>query len=573
MNMRRTLTVLAIIAISFANTQAQNFGWARSFGGKNYDDGNAIATDKDGNVYITGSFQKFVGSPVDFDPGAGTYFLDALGQFDAFIVKLDAAGNFVWAKNIGGSGGKAQGNGIAVDGSGNVYTTGYFSYTADFDPGEGTYNLLAPFVVQNSPTDIFVLKLNSNGDFVWAKNIGANFNDKGNGITLDGTANVYVTGEFNGTADFDPGTETSNLAANGNTDGFVLKLDASGNFKWAKNYGGSGIDVSTAITVDANGNVFTTGINSANADFDPGTATFNILDQGAFVSKLDAGGNFLSAFGFTGAVINGIKTDVSGNIYTTGNFQGDVDLDPGTSAYNLKATVGGADVFLSKLSSTGKFIWARRVYSNSAESSNGLELDGSGNIFIVGKSYGSGLRVDGESSTISPGFAGDYMIILQFNEDGVLMGSNYLGGSDVIGKALALDKNSNVFTTGNFVLTSDFNPDAPVFDLTAVAFTDVFISKLKLSPYITTGLEEVESRINFQLYPNPTSSIVSIKIPEIGMHNHCKVVIYDLNGRLVLERPISNEVEKIDISNLEAGMYIFNISSDISKTTKRVVKY
>ena len=91
---------------------------------------------------------------------------------------------------------------------------------------------------------------------------------------------------------------------------------------------------------------------------------------------------------------------------------------------------------------------------------------------------------------------------------------------------------------------------------------------------VTPNLNTVDFKnMNASIYPNPTSSIVSIKIPEIGMHDHCKVVIYDLNGRLVMERPISNEVEKIDISNLEAGMYIFNISSDISKTTKRVVKY
>ena len=188
----------------------------------------------------------------------------------------------------------------------------------------------------------------------------------------------------------------------------------------------------------------------------------------------------------------------------------------------------------------------------------------------VGKSYGSGLRVDGESSIISPGFAGDYMIILQFNEDAVLMGSNYLGGSDVIGKALALDKNSNVFTTGNFVLTSDFNPDAPVFDLTAVAFTDVFISKLKLSPYITTGLEEVESRINFQLYPNPTSSALYIEL-ENFIKEEASVSILDIAGKTLLSETAFSKSTVLDLGNLSPGLYSAIIKNNGSVTTRKVV--
>jgi hypothetical protein len=130
-------------------------------GGTNWDQGFSIAVDGSGNVYTTGYFQE----TVDFDPGAGTSNLTSAGSWDIFISKLDAAGNFDWAINMGGTG-LDNGNSIAVDGSGNVYTTGWFEFTVDFDPGAGTSNLTS------SGQDIFISKLGPSGVGISKNNFG-----------------------------------------------------------------------------------------------------------------------------------------------------------------------------------------------------------------------------------------------------------------------------------------------------------------------------------------------------------------------------------------------------------------
>ena len=151
-------------------------------------------------------------------------------------------GDFIWARAMGGSI-NDFGYSIAVDITGNVYTTGHFYGTADFDPGPGTFNLSA--AVEGAPpygSDIFVSKLDSDGNFIWAKRMGGSAEEweEGNDIIVDVTGNVYITGVFYGTADFDPGPGTFNLTSAGYRDTFVSKLDSAGDFVWAKRIGGVG---------------------------------------------------------------------------------------------------------------------------------------------------------------------------------------------------------------------------------------------------------------------------------------------------------------------------------------------
>ena len=253
-----------------------NFVWAKSMGGTGFDFGFGIAVDGSGNVHTTGQFRS---TTADFDPGPGTFNLTSSGSSDVFVSKLDSSGNFVWAKSMGSS----LSFGIAVDGSGNVHTTGSFSGTADFDPGPGTFNLTS-----SGDLDVFVSKLDSNGNFVWAKSMRGTGFDQGRSIAVDGSGNVHTTGSFSGTADFDPGPGTFNLFGGGNSKVFVSKLDSDGNFVWAKSMGGPRIDQGLGIAVDGSGNVHTTGSFDGTADFDPGPGTFNLTSSGSdiFVSKL-----------------------------------------------------------------------------------------------------------------------------------------------------------------------------------------------------------------------------------------------------------------------------------------------
>ena len=127
--------------------------------------------------------------------------------------------NLAWAKGLGGTLGD-QGRSVAVDGAGNVYTTGFFNGTVDFDPNAGVFNLTSA-----GSNDIFVSKLDATGNLVWAKAMGGTNVDIGLGIAVDATGNVYTTGYFNGTVDFDPNAGVLNLTSTGAQDNFVSKLE------------------------------------------------------------------------------------------------------------------------------------------------------------------------------------------------------------------------------------------------------------------------------------------------------------------------------------------------------------
>ena len=388
--------------------------WAKRIGGGFDDIGLSIFVDSAGNVYTTGYFQ---GTNVNFNPGAGTAPLTSSGSADIFISKLDSDGNYVGAWAMGGTT-FDYGYGIFVDSTGNIYTTGYFQNTVDFNPGSGAFPLTSA-----GSQDIFISKLNSDGSFVWAKRIGAAAADVGLGISLFSTGNVYITGWFQGTnIDFDPGAAVFPLtSSNGSYDIFVSKLDSNGNFVWAKAMGGISEDIGQAVSVDTLGNVYTTGWFNDTADFDPGAGTALLTSTGSadiFVSKLDNGGNYVWARAMGGPssadVGYDIGIDPSGNVYTTGSFQGtDVDFDPGTGTFPL-TSAGNEDIFISKLNSSGSFVWAKAM---------------------------------GGPST-------DY------------------------GYDIAVSPTGAVHTTGYFRGTADFDPGPGTFNLVSAGFEDIFISKL-----------------------------------------------------------------------------------------------
>ena len=280
-------------------------------------------------------------------------------------------GDFESAVRFGGAGSDA-GLSIATDTNGSVYTTGVFNGTVDFDPGAGVTNLISA-----GGFDIFVSKSDSAGNLVWARRLGGTGTDESHGVAVDGSGNVYSTGIFNGTADFDLGAGISNLTSVGSADIFVSKLDAAGNFVWAKRFGGVAFDRSNGVSLDGSGNVYTTGYFNGTADFDPGGGVTNLTSAGLediFVTKLDSAGTFVWAKqlgGTSGDQSNGIAVDGSGNVFTTGYFRGTADFDPSGGVTNL-TSAGFEDIFVSKLDSAGNFVWARQLGGTSGEESKGV---------------------------------------------------------------------------------------------------------------------------------------------------------------------------------------------------------
>lgn len=389
---------------------AGNFVWAKAFGGQALDVGRSIAFDPSGTgaIYFSGNF---VGTS-DFDPSAVVFNLTSSTPIysDVFICKLDTAGNFIWAKGMGGSEDDISYS-MSVDpsGSGNIYCSGNFRGLADFDPDAGVFNLTA---IGN--TDIFVAKYNSSGNLIWAKEIGGNGYDQSIFIARgqSGT-DIITTGYFSGMVDFDPGAGSSNLTSVGGDDIFISKLDSAGNFVWAKNFGGTAGDYGTSVTTDVAGNVYTTGRFAGQVDFDPGAGVFNVISWGgddAFISKLDNAGNFVWAKGIgsgTYETSTDIVVDNSGNVLTIGGFQNTIDFDPGVGVFNLTAA-GNIDIFISCLDSTGNFVWAKQTGGLNGDNCKAIVLDALGHLIMTG-TFSSSTILFG-STTLTCGGQSDMFI-------------------------------------------------------------------------------------------------------------------------------------------------------------------
>ena len=466
-------TSLILLSITFLN--AQTFEWAKSMGGTDNDLGISITTDASGNIYTTGYFKN----TVDFDPSLGVFNLISTGLNEIFIHKLNANGNFVWAKSVGGTN-NDHGQSITTDASGNIYTTGYFQNTVDFDPGPSVFNLTS-----NGNEDFFILKLDSSGNFEWAKSMGGINDDRGYSITADINGNIYTTGYFQNTVDFDPGSGLSNITTNGSLDIFIQKLDASGNFIWAKSMGSSytNDDRGASITTDASGNVYTTGFFYNTVDFDPGSGVSNLTNNGysdIFIQKLDSSGNFVWAKAMGGTNNDrghSINTDASGNVYTTGYFRETVDFDPGTGVFNLTSN-GSLDIFIQKLNSSGNFVWALAMGHSSADYGQSITTDASGNVYTTGVFNGT-IDFDPGSGVFILSTGSQEIFIQKLDSSGNFVWAGSMGGiENDYGYSIITDASGNIYTTGYFQNTVDFDPGSGISNLTTNGYSDIFIQKL-----------------------------------------------------------------------------------------------
>ena len=478
------------------------------FGGIVNDYGKSVAVDASGNIYTAGYFA----GTADFDPGAGTYNLTSAGSDDAYVSKLNSSGDLVWAKTFGGTVAD-YGTSVAVDASGNIYTTGYFAGTADFDPGAGTYNLTSA-----GNDDVFVSKLNSSGDYVWAKTFGGAGGggdyDRGNSVAVDASGNVYATGHFASTVDFDPGAGTYNLTSAGWSDVFVSKLNSSGGFEWAKKFGGTSWDDVASVAVDASGNIYTTGYFAETVDFDPGAGIINLTSAGGtdvFVSKLNSSGDYVWAKTFGGISSErgvSVAVDSSGNIYTTGYFAETGDFDPGVGTQGLTSS-GSDDVFVSKLNSSGGFEWAKKFGGDGMDWGLSVAVDSSGNVYTTGYFGGTADFDPGVGTQDLISVSNFDVFVSKLNSLGGFEWAKKFGGFDYdTGRSVTVDTSGNVYATGNFGSTVDFDPGVGIQNFISAGGYDVFVSKL--SPL---GVSLVTTTTSTTTVPTTTTTTTTTTVP------------------------------------------------------------
>ena len=472
-------------------SKSQTLDWIKTVGGICEDVGKSMAINEEGDVFTIGYFCE----TVDFDPNDDTTNLTSDGSFDIFIQKLDSEGNLLMVKSMGGIS-EQKGNSIAVDESNNIYSTGVYTGTSDFDPNDGISYLMGS-------ENIYTQKLDESGNLIWVKGAGGLSHDTGMSITVDNVGNVYSTGFFSITAAFDFNDDTYNLTSAGSRDIFIQKLDSDGNLIWVRGMGGPNSDIGNSIAVDNLGNVYCTGYFSSISDFDPNEENSNLLMSNGswdiFIQKLDSEGNLVWAKGIGGTsddVGNSIAIDNNGNIYTTGRFSGTVDFDPNDGTYYLEGE--GEDVFIQKLDSEGNLIWAKRV---------------------GGTGTGDGLSIK-------------------------------------------VDKMKNIYITGYFSGTIDFDPDENIFNLISAKGgpSDIFI--LKLTEGLNVRVNYIQES-NIKLYPNPSRGQFNIEISE-EVENARFEIVNNL-GNKVYKGILNKPTNTINLVGLSSGIYHITIILDTGR--------
>jgi len=346
---------------SVLTAQAPEWQWATQAGGTDDDWCSGIGVDTNGNSYVAGYFMGSI--------TLGDIQLTGNGSYDIFVAKMDSDGDWLWAKQVGGSNFDVSYN-LRTDANGNSYLTGKFKGTVNF--GDITVTSIGTY------DDIFVAKIDTNGDWQWVQNAGGTSSISGNNISLDANGNLYVTGGFYGTATFGP----SMISSYGDWDIFVAKLDTNGNWLWAKRAGSFDYDMGNSISVDANGNSYVTGKFQYTASF----GDFTITSGGSydiFIAKLDTDGNWQWAkqAGGTGYNVGyWISAEASGNAYVTGRFKeiamfGDYSV----------TSIGSNDIFIAELDTEGNWQWAKQAGGTGSDTGDVIGIDTNGNLYVTGK--------------------------------------------------------------------------------------------------------------------------------------------------------------------------------------------
>lgn len=471
------LMLLYVLSVYFINPlclNAQNFSWAQSFNpGVNVNNpgiGVKCMIANDSNYSI--SVGVFRGT-VDFDKSSNVFNVTSSGANSLFILKEDLSGNFIWVKVLNctpivkyfGFGGFVQ---FDLDEAENIYLTGSFTDSADFDPGPNFFYLGAPPPPQGGNyRNQYLLKLDKNGDFVWAKQLGNYFG----GVDFRGmkikNSRIYLAGVFSGSLDVAPDSSIVMMSSIGPIGaGIIESIDTSGSFIWAKQINNDAAIM--GMDIDNFCNIHIIASFNDTVDFDPSSNIFNLISskggRAIAVVKYDSIGNLTWAkqigMGLSGHdLANDISVDRWGNVFVTGCFGGTVDFDPGLGVYNLTSKAS-RNTFTLKLHSNGDFAWAQQPGGINVGLSEGrmIATDTFGNVYVVSSQYPT----------------------QKYDSSGNLLWKLTSSGF------IALDKDNAIYISGVYssLFNVDFDPGPGVYNMSSGGGTAGFILKLCQEPLV-----------------------------------------------------------------------------------------
>lgn len=532
--------------------------------------------------------------------------------------------SFQWAKTFSGNYYEIC-NDVAVDDSGNVYTTGYFNNSVDFDPGPGSF-IMTNFFANNA----FICKLDPNGNFVWAVQLDASSGAEGNKISIDNSGNVIVAGIFHYTVDFDPGSNNFDLTSAGGSEIFIWKLTPQGNLIYAKQFAGAGNQFVQSFELDENDNMYLGGLLDVDSvDFDPDSGAHyihGVTSASGFICKLSPQGQLNWVKQLNGSAtslhISNTHTNINNQFVVTGYFNHAIDFDMGSGNYTLTASgsFGDEDVFIASYDTAGNFSWAKQIgywykdmatditcddngniytsgtFSNTVDFDPGnstSNLVGSGNFTVKFNSngdfiwvipYGGGqLKMDDAGNLIISGIyqntrdfdpgTGVYNLHAAGNDDDFILSIstnynfNWVASVAGYGKDLIQGielKGNSVYAVGAYQYSADFNPDTlQTFLIPVVGDFDAYVVKLG-NPNVITENESMNNENIFQLFPNPANNILFIQSTEKLKSIQCMNYLGQKTELIIYSN-------SLDISTLSDGLYFLSFTNEKGTTTRKVI--
>ncbi|HSD13510.1 MAG TPA: T9SS type A sorting domain-containing protein [Flavobacterium sp.] len=548
-----------------------NYLWAKRLGDVADEDyATCIAVSNNGEIYVSGHFQ----GTVDFDPSVATANLVCTGYLysDMFIAKYDNNGNYIWAKAIGGDNGWEYTHSLAVKSNGELCITGRFNGIADFDPSAATVNL-----TNTGNDDIFIAKYDTNGNYLWAKSMQAS---ESYSLALNSIGEIYITGNFINTVDFDPSAATANLTAAGNNDIFFAKYDNNGNYLWAKAIGGTSSDVGLFLVLNSSNEIYITGYFRDSVDFDPSAAATTLTSLGngdVFLAKYDSSGNYLWAKG-----MGGVGSDVglllvlnsNGEPYVSGFFNGTVDMDPSSAAVNL-TSAGGRDIFVAKYDVNGNYLWAKAMGGMSNDEPMLLALNNVGELYMTGYFQNT---ADFES-------ASDCGSLTSLNGADFFL-AKYANGTCTAVTTPSVTQTGNTLTVNSTAVAYQWidcnNGNNPVQGATNQSFTPavngnyaVVLTKgccqsISACQSIVLGINEEEMAL-VTLYPNPTTGNFTISWADA--QESAEIVVTDIMGKTIKTMYCEGQQEaRLSLDGAANGIYFVRLQSEQKTKLFKVIK-
>ena len=522
--MKRIL-VTAMLLIGVFCLFGQNYEgeWAIKAGGVQEELSKDIVTDSDGNSYLVGSFQ---GESV-----FGNTTLASAGNRDGFVAKVNSEGKWVWVKRVGGTG-LDQVNSLSLNDAREIVITGLF---------EGSVTFGNKTLVSAGKRDVFIAKLSNNGEWQWAVSCGGEGNENATAVVTDLENSVYVTGTYQGSANFGD----TKLVSSEGTDLFVVKIDNDGDWVWAKRAGGSFDTFSTCMVVDESKALYVGGYFKGTAAF--GSNTLNSVGgEDGFVARMNHAGNWQWAKRCGSEKddrVTAVGIDSAENVVVSGYFQ---DL-ASFGAYELE-NQGGKDLFVAKLNNSGSWQWAKAAGGEEEVAPNSMVIDSQDNILTAG--YFSGSIYVGEALFNTNG--GWDMLITMMDKKGDWIWGRKQGGiyTDQI-TSICMDGDDNVLVTGTF------QSDMKLANkwLSSSGGSDIFVAKLTTDVSAEESVLPSITKIDAKNYPNPFNPQTTIQL-NIPNSSEINLSVYNTKGALV--KTLVNK-------RLETGTYSYVWNGDDQK--------